>query len=58
LAGYILWAERGNLHCNQIRETLMHDIDNRADEIFLPKTRGFFELINKNDFKEGTIKAY
>lgn len=51
LAGYILWAERRNLHYYQIRETLLHDIDERAEEIFLPKTRGFFELINKNDFK-------
>ena len=51
LAGYILWAERQNLHYNQIRETLLLDVSNRTEQFFIPKTRGFFELVNKNDFK-------
>lgn len=47
LAAYVVYAEKRNLDFNRIRETLLHDIDGRGDECFMPSTRGYSETLTK-----------
>lgn len=49
LAGYTIYAEKSNLDFNRIRETLLHDIENRDAELFVPISRGYAETLNKLD---------
>lgn len=49
LGAFIIYAEKQGLDFNRIRETLIHDIDGRGEELFLPKTNGYNEIISKTD---------
>lgn len=41
LAAYILYAEKQNVSFSRIRETVLRDLNERADEFFIPSTRGY-----------------
>lgn len=49
LAAYIISAEKSNTDFNRVRETLLHDIERRGDENFLPITRGYNEMLTRNE---------
>ena len=52
LGTYIIFAEKSNLDFNRIRETLLHDIEHRGDELFLPQTRGFSDTLTKLELEK------